>query len=213
VTTALESATREIENLRTELTQIRARPSVIAPPPSQPAPERIEFDREFEPLVTTQKFGNYESKSYTFKTLYGSDGRVLAVDAKFRNLSGLNASFGTREGLKTFQIDELHPSVLAHMGYDADLLKRQTYAQAQRDAADGLARRKQAEWAQTMRNKAAIEMAATAQAERDRAEANAAVRNAQANETLANVARLNLLNPAPPPQVNVSVSQAQAQGQ
>jgi hypothetical protein len=151
------------------------------------------------PQVTVEPNGK---KSYFFPELQGADGQVIARDAQFRELLGYTKlSFRTSQGIRYYDLKDVHPEVIRSLGYDAAILKRRLEEETRYRLALGT----QAQLQQDLRNKAAIELAEREKAAAERIKAEAALREAQARERLAEAAERNATNPPKPQRITQKV--------
>ena len=189
----LKTSQSAAEELLRELTSrpefAAAAPAVVASvdesePFTPPAPE-----------VTTDKNGR---KTYFFPELYGTNGQVIARSAEFRELLGYTKlSFRTSEGIRYYDLDDVHPETVRALGYDASILKRRLADQLRHRQLLGA----QAQLQQDLRVKAAQEFAEGERAAAERMKAEAAMRDAEARERLAQAAERAATNPPKPPRV------------
>lgn len=151
------------------------------------------------PQITVDPNGK---KSYFFPELQGADGKFIARSAQFRELLGYTKlSFRTSDGIRYFDLDDLHSEVVRALGYDAAILKRRLSDEARLRQALGA----QAQLQQELRTKAALEQAEREKAAAERIKAEAALRDAQARERLAEAAERNASNPPQPPRITQKV--------
>lgn len=147
------------------------------------------------PEVKTDENGR---KTYFFPELYGTGGQVIARSAEFRELLGYTKlSFRTSEGIRYYDLDDVHPETIRALGYDASILKRRLADQLRQRQILGA----QAQLQQELRVKAAQEFAAREQAAAERMKAEAAVRDAEARERLAEAAERAATNPPKPQRI------------
>jgi hypothetical protein len=148
------------------------------------------FDRAaVPPTVLTNSTGQ---KTYLFAELYGADGHIIAREAQFRELLGYTKlSFRTSEGIRYYDLDDVHPEVISSLGYDAGVLKRRLSEEIRQRQLLGARTQFQAE----LRLKAAAEHAEREKAAAERIKAEAALREAQARERLADAAERAATNP------------------
>jgi hypothetical protein len=141
------------------------------------------------PSTATNVWGK---KTYIFAELYGTNNQVIARDAQFRELLGYTKlAFRTSEGVRYYDLDDLHPEVIRSLGYDSAVLKRalaEEFRQRQLLAA-------QAQFQADLRVKAAAEFAERDRAAAERTKAEAAVREAEARERIAAAAERAATNP------------------
>ena len=81
--------------------------------------------------VTTNASGR-ETRTLVFKTLYGNNSQVLGRDLEYSAVYGRRVAFkeaGSAQRV-AFDVDDLHPYVLAHLGLNAEEQKQR---QAQQD--------------------------------------------------------------------------------
>jgi hypothetical protein len=141
------------------------------------------------PSITTNMAGR---KTYFFAELYGTNNQVIARDAQFRELLGFTKlAFRTSEGVRYYDLDDLHPEVVRSVGYDAAVLKRALAEEFRQRQLLGAQAQLQAD----LRVKAAAEAAERAKAEAERTKAEAAIRDAEARERLAAAAERAATNP------------------
>lgn len=83
-------------------------------------------------------------KTYVFPTLMNAARDVLLTNAEFRVLAGHRLTFRVADGLRAFDVDELHPGILAYLEIDAVAVKQNHELQKQRaineQMADAVAR-------------------------------------------------------------------------
>lgn len=101
-----------------------------------------------------------EIRHYTFPQLLGAKSEVLATNATYSSAFGQRLVFRPVTGSPlAFDVDELHPGVLAYLGLDADTLKQAQVELDQRRQAQEAAYRKDLALRQAAEQKAAAEQA------------------------------------------------------
>ncbi len=151
------------------------------------------------PRITTDARGR---KTYVFTELYSANNGVIARDAKFEELLGFTKlAFRTPEGVRYYDIDDLHPEVVRSLGYDAAVLKRRLAEEARQRQILGAQAQLQAE----LRAKTAFEVAEREKATAERLKAEAALRDAEARERLAEAAERAATNPPKPQRITQKV--------
>ena len=191
----LDSAERLVAELKAE----SLKPSndvTAAPVADKPALVEADTGPAFRPpKVTVDPNGK---KNYFFPELQGANGQTIARDAQFRELLGYTKlSFRTSEGIRYYDLNDVHPEVIQSLGFDAAILKRRLEDENRYRLALGT----QAQLQQDLRNKAAIELAEREKATAERIKAEAALREAQARERLAEAAERNATNPPKPQRI------------
>jgi hypothetical protein len=141
------------------------------------------------PQITTNAAGR---RSYFFAELYGTNNQVVARDAHFRELLGYTKlAFRTLEGIRYYDLDDLHPEVIRSLGYDSAVLKRRLAEEFRHRQVLGA----QAQFQADLRVKAAAELAEREKAAAEKTRAEAAIREAEARERLAAAAERAATNP------------------
>lgn len=140
-TEKLQQATAALTNRPTAVaagTQV-ARP---APPPlSAEVIEHLQAQVKTPVVATGQDAAGEETRSYIFPELVSPDGRLLGADMTFSRQYGSKLAFRPRSGAPvTFEVDELHPGILTHLGIDPYEAQR-----AQSEMDEKAARRKEAQ--------------------------------------------------------------------
>ncbi|MBC8126874.1 MAG: hypothetical protein H8M99_06990 [Gloeobacteraceae cyanobacterium ES-bin-144] len=203
---ALEEREKEREKLEQELYDTKAFlvKTLNSIPPENPAipPEKHADQVALYTLEPETTVGERGKKSYYFKHLVGSGGQLLASNSHFRELLGLSKfSFKTPDGIRYFDVNDLHPSVVSSLGFDVSVINRRIVEDNQQQHI----RSSQIKFQQDMRAKAAIENAAHARTLFEQSRAESAMREATAKERLADIAQVNAANQQRPPEVNVKV--------
>ena len=178
------------------LRELISRPEFLdAPTAAVAAADASESFTPPAPEVATDKHGR---KTYFFPELYGTNGQVIARSAGFRELLGYTKlSFRTSEGVRYYDLDDVHPETVRALGYDASILKRRLAEQLRHRELLGA----QAQLQQDLRVKAAQEFAERERAAAERMKAEAAMRDAEARERLAEAAERAATNPPKPQRI------------
>lgn len=160
----LTNSTMELVDTRQRLQELEARAAVgnMLHSPSTDGSDADPASALAPSLVVRTNASGGEQRVALFATLYGTNGLVLGHNLEYSGVYGRRAAF--KESASTrrvaFDVDQLHPHVLAHLGINAD-------AQKQRHARqEALWRRVEAEGLRL-----AAEQAAKREAQRAAAEA------------------------------------------
>lgn len=130
----LQGANAELESIRRETQQRQAAPIPAAPEPealvesSASALEKAKFE-----IVPPNVTAGRGQKTYIFPQLVNAKSDVVLTNAEFRLLAGRRLTFRVAEGLRAFDVDELHPGVLAYLDIDPGAVKQRYDLQKQRD--------------------------------------------------------------------------------
>jgi hypothetical protein len=198
LTAERDSLFTKVQALETSLAELQA--SLPARPESvtEPAPASAVEPKTAalpEPQITVDARGR---KSYLFPELVSAAGQTIARNAQFRELLGFTKlSFRTDDGVRYFDVDEVHPEVARTLGFDPNIQKRRLIEETRQAQIRGA----QAQFQQELRTKAAIELAEREKAAAERLRSEAALRDAQARERLADAAERAASNPPQPQRI------------
>jgi hypothetical protein len=134
--TLLDGANVELESLR-KAAKEREAASVLAATEPDPSKEDRTAEAELErvkaevipPVVTV----NRGATAYVFPQLKDAKGNVVLTNAEFGSLFGRRLAFRVAGGPRAFDVDELHPGVLAYLGIDPEATKQKYALQKQRE--------------------------------------------------------------------------------
>lgn len=219
LTMVLTNQTAELSAARTQIRDLETRsphpPNAIAAAPKDEETQR--FIAACAPSVTvvTNATGG-STRLCVFQALYGRNGEVLGRDLEFSAVYGRRVAFKEVLSLRrlAFDVDELHPFVLAHLGVSAegqkqyqarqDELWRRMEAAGLKTAAEEQARREARKAAE---DAARVEAEKLLAEQRQREHEQEMQRRAMENESLraeaamrsADAAMIRALTPPPNP--------------
>lgn len=144
----LQLSTEKLQQATAALTN---RPATVAEaaPVARPAPPPLSAEviehlqaQVKAPVVETElDSSGEETRSFTFPELVSPEGELHGTDMKFSRQYGSKLAFRSSSGLPvTFEVDELHPGILTHLGIDPYEAQR-----AQDEMNEKAARRKEAQ--------------------------------------------------------------------
>lgn len=132
----LQGANAELESIRRETQQRQAAPIPAAPKPealvessaSASALEKAKFE-----IVPPNVTADRGQKTFVFPQLVNAKSDVVLTNAEFRLLAGRRLTFRAAAGLRAFDVDDLHPGVLAYLDIDPEVVKQNYELQKQRE--------------------------------------------------------------------------------
>lgn len=130
----LQGADAELESMRREAQQRHA-----APVPAAPESEALvrssalALEKAKSEIVPPNVTADRGQKTYVFPQLVNAKSDVVLTNAEFRTLAGRRLTFRVAEGPRAFDVDELHPGVLAYLDIDSGAIKQNYELQKQRE--------------------------------------------------------------------------------